>query len=147
MNPEKTMMLTALLIVPLLVIIPITVNINNANAAGGLDFTTNKDTTATQTTRGIDWTSMCNTVQIALVQSCGTLVNLSDGTLTTSGETAFGCIRNGALILAAGTLLGQAGPTLGLLGSLAAPTGCGGIVKMDMLSSIGSPSTILGMLK
>ena len=69
------------------------------------------------------------------------------GTLTTSGETAFGCIRNGALILAAGTLLGQAGPTLGLLGSLAAPTGCGGIVKMDMLSSIGSPSTILGMLK
>ena len=71
----------------------------------------------------------------------------SDGTLTSAGETAFSCIRNGLLILADGTLLGQDGPTLALLGPLAESTGYGGIVKMDMLSGIGSPSTILGMLK
>ena len=46
---------------------------------------------------GPDWNNICNQVQSLLVQSCGDLVN-SDGTLTQSGETAVGCIRNGVLL-------------------------------------------------
>jgi hypothetical protein len=40
----------------------------------------------------------CNKVQLALYPSCDTLVNSSGGTLTSEGERAFGCIRNGALL-------------------------------------------------
>ena len=47
--------------------------------------------------RGTDWTNMCNTVQVALYSSCDELVN-NDGSLTSQGQHALGCIRNGALL-------------------------------------------------
>src|SRR5215467_15794598 len=80
---------------------------------------------------GPDWNNICNQVQSLLVQSCGDLVN-SDGTLTQSGETAVGCIRNGVV-------LGLGGLATGLplfliipgLKALSGPTGCGNIVNWD----------------
>jgi hypothetical protein len=53
---------------------------------------------------GIDWMSICTTVQPALYPSCDTLVN-SDGTLTPEGQHAVDCIKNGAL-LAGGAMTG-----------------------------------------
>ena len=69
------------------------------------------------------------------------------GILTSEGERAFGCIRNGAL-------LGGGALTLGLspglitkgLDILSAPTGCDGIVNFQALNAIGNLDTILGFL-
>ena len=86
---------------------------------------------------------ICNKVQLALYQSCDTLVNSSDGTLTSEGERAFGCIRNGALLALGALGLGVSpGIIIGGLGLLAALTGCNGIVKMDQLGSIGDLSSL-----
>ena len=54
--------------------------------------------------RGTDWTNMCNTVQVALYSSCDELVN-NDGSLTSQGQHALGCIRNGALLATGAGLL------------------------------------------
>jgi hypothetical protein len=66
-----------------------------------------------------------------LVQSCGDLV-YSDGTLTQVGQTALGCITNGASLglggLAAGLPLFL---IIGGLKALSVPTGCGNIVNWD----------------
>jgi hypothetical protein len=80
---------------------------------------------------GPDWNSICNQVQSLLVQSCGDLVN-SDGTLTQSGETAVGCIRNGVVLGLGGLATGL--PLFLIIGGLKAlsgPTGCGNIVNWD----------------
>ena len=78
-----------------------------------------------------DWNNICNRVQSLLVQSCGDLVN-SDGTLTQSGETAVGCIRNGVVLGLGGLATGL--PLFLIIGGLKAlsvPTGCGNIVNWD----------------
>jgi hypothetical protein len=70
-------------------------------------------------------------VQSLLVKSCGDLVYL-DGTLTQSGQTAVGCIRNGVLLGLGGLATGL--PLLLIIGGLKAlsvPTGCGNIVNWD----------------
>ena len=80
---------------------------------------------------GPDWNNICKQVQSLLVQSCGDLVN-SDGTLTQSGETAVGCIRNGVVLGLGGLATGL--PlflVIGGLKTLSAPTGCGNIVNWD----------------
>jgi hypothetical protein len=80
---------------------------------------------------GPDWNNICNQVQSLLVQSCGDLVN-SDGTLTQSGETAIGCIRNGVVLGLGGLATGL--PLFLIIGGLKAlsiPTGCGNIVNWD----------------
>jgi hypothetical protein len=99
-----------------------------------------------------DWRGICRTLQIALYSSCEELVDSDDGSLTPEGERALGCIRNGALLAAGAGLL----PGLGIpvtpgiivkgLDFLEEPTGCGGIVKMDMLNQIGRLGTILSFL-
>jgi hypothetical protein len=78
-----------------------------------------------------DWNNICNQVQSLLVQSCGDLVN-SDGTLTQSGETTVGCIRNGLVLGLGGLATGL--PLLLIIGGLKAlsiPSGCGNIVNWD----------------
>ena len=80
---------------------------------------------------GPDWNNICNQVQSLLVQSCGDLVN-SDGTLTQSGDTAVGCIRNGVLLGLGGLATGL--PLFLIIGGLKAlsiPSGCGNIVNWD----------------
>ena len=47
----------------------------------------------------IPWTTLCNSAQTYLLESCDSLIN-PDGTLTTTGDTAVGCITNGAIITA-----------------------------------------------
>ena len=78
-----------------------------------------------------DWNNICNQVQSLLVQSCGDLVN-SDGTLTQSGETAVGCIRNGVALGLGGLAYGLPLPLIiAGLKALSVPTGCGNIVNWD----------------
>ena len=76
--------------------------------------------------------------QIALYSSCAQLVD-DDGSLTSEGERALGSIRSGALLAGGAGLLPALGNpvTPGIiirgLDALEEPTGCGGIVKMDIL--------------
>jgi hypothetical protein len=53
---------------------------------------------------GIDWITVCNNLEAALVSSYNILVN-PDTTLTPEGECAVGCIRNGIVLADGGTLL------------------------------------------
>ena len=53
---------------------------------------------------GMDWIKTCNDLQAALISSCDVLVN-PDNTLTTEGERAVGCIRNGILLAGGGSIL------------------------------------------
>ncbi|MGC2383875.1 MAG: hypothetical protein WA631_12285 [Nitrososphaeraceae archaeon] len=87
-----------------------------------------------QTTSGIDWPSLCNTVAPALVQPCSAYVN-PDGTFTPEGERAFGCIRNGVLMAGAAMALGVPAPLIipGLK-TLASQTGCDNIINWDLLT-------------
>jgi hypothetical protein len=80
---------------------------------------------------GPDWNNICNQVQSLLIQSCGDLVN-SDGTLTQSGDTAVGCIRNGVVLGLGGLASGLPLPMIiVILKGLSGPTGCGNIVNWD----------------
>ena len=79
---------------------------------------------------GIDWITVCNNLEVALVSSCNILVN-PDNTLTAEGEHAVGCIRNGIVLSGGGTLLASLPLPLVIaaLKILEEPTGCGGIVE------------------
>jgi hypothetical protein len=93
-----------------------------------------------------DWMSICTTLQPALYSSCDTLVD-TDGTLTAEGQRALGCIKNGAMLAGGAGLLGVPLPLIGKgLSLLAAPTGCGGIVKMDEISNVVSSMGGIGVL-
>ncbi len=93
----------------------------------------------------LDWNQICNSVEFALYNSCDEYVS-SSGQLTYEGERAMGCIRNGLLI--GGTAAGFSVPLEIIvpgLDMLAGMTGCDGIVKLDLLSTIGNPSHLLDM--
>jgi hypothetical protein len=93
----------------------------------------------------LDWNQICNTVEFALYNSCDVYVN-SSGQLTYEGERAMGCIRNGLLIGGGGAGLNvPLGVIIPGLDMLAGMTGCDGIVKLDLLSTIGNPSQLLDM--
>jgi hypothetical protein len=60
-----------------------------------------------------------------------------EGSLTTAGETAVGCIRNGLILGLGAVHLGVPLPlVISGLGTLAKPTGCGGIVDMSGIQSV-----------
>jgi hypothetical protein len=83
----------------------------------------------------IPWTTLCNAGQAYLLQSCSSLVT-PDGSLTSPGNTAVECITNGAIITAlAGKFNLPVDALKGLLGALATPTGCGGIVNLEQISN------------
>ena len=96
---------------------------------------------------GIDWITVCNNLQSALVSSCGILVN-PDNTLTTEGERAVGCIRNGIALAGGGTLLASLPLPLliGALKALEEPTGCGGIVEWGSIGNVGDLQGIINLL-
>ena len=96
---------------------------------------------------GIDWISVCNNLQSALVSSCDILVN-SDNTLTTEGERAVGCIRNGIALAGGGTLLASLPLPLVIsaLQILEEPTGCGGIVEWGLIGDVGDLRGIINRL-
>ena len=96
-----------------------------------------------------NYAGICQTVQPVLLQSCDTLVN-PDGSLTSAGTSALGCIRNRIVLDGGATLLGvPLHVVLAGLSILAAPTSCGGIVDMsgfNRLSNIGSIGSLLSQL-
>jgi hypothetical protein len=95
---------------------------------------------------GVDWINICQTAEVALYSSCDDLVK-SDNLLTYEGERALGCIRNGALITIGAGVLGVPWSIIPKgLDLLEEPTGCDGIIKMDMLSQIGGLSGLLNIL-
>jgi hypothetical protein len=84
----------------------------------------------------VPWTVMCPRVQQFLVEQCSTLIN-PDGSLTSQGDRAIGCIRNGLAIAVANThtINLPFGTLRGLLGGLAGATGCGGIVNLNQIQN------------
>jgi hypothetical protein len=86
---------------------------------------------------GIDWRILCNNISQMniLYQSCDNLVS-QNGTLTTAGETAMGCIKNG---LSLGLEALHHGVSLASvvfgLNLLTQPTGCGGEINMNAIES------------
>jgi hypothetical protein len=101
---------------------------------------------STSSNRGTDWMQLCGYVQGALYQSCDNYVD-DDGDLTRDGETAFGCIRNGAILGGGAMTFGlPPGLIIGGLNLLAGPTGCDGIVNLQILNNMGGLSTILNLI-
>lgn len=85
---------------------------------------------------GMDWIKKCNDLQAALVSSCDVLVN-PDNTLTSEGERAVGCIRNGIALAGGGSLLLSL-PLPLIVAALQVreePTGCGGIVEWGLIGN------------
>lgn len=83
----------------------------------------------------IPWTTLCGASQSYLLESCSSLIN-TDGSLTSAGDKAVGCITNGAIITAAASQFNLPLDTIkGILGGLAEPTGCSGIANMDQIQT------------
>jgi hypothetical protein len=83
----------------------------------------------------IPWTTLCTAEQSYLLESCDSLIN-PDGSLTTEGDRAVGCITNGAILTVLGTQFNLPLDTIkGILGGLATPTGCGGMVNLDQIQT------------
>lgn len=83
----------------------------------------------------IPWTTLCSAGQSYLVESCDSLIN-SDGSLTSAGDTAVGCITNGAVMTVFASQFNIPLDTIkGILGGLAGPTGCSGIVNLDQIQT------------
>jgi hypothetical protein len=86
---------------------------------------------------GIDWRILCKNIRQMniLYQSCDNLVS-QNGTLTSAGETAMGCIKNGLSLgleaLHHGVPLSSAIFGLNLLTQ---PTGCGVEINMNAIES------------
>ncbi len=98
----------------------------------------------------MDWMNACSTVQQFLYQSCDTYVS-PDGILTSEGERAVVCIRNGA-VLALGGTIGGVPPSIAadILDGLAEMTGCGGIVDMQEVKrvvSLGGLTDLSGLTR
>jgi|SRR3954452_10767264 hypothetical protein len=95
--------------------------------------------------QGTDFRPICNTLQIALYHSCSELVN-PDGSLTSVGQVTVKCTLSGAAIGGIASFVLPTGVVIDGLNFLAGQTGCGGLVKLDLLSSIGNINGILNQL-
>jgi hypothetical protein len=83
----------------------------------------------------IPWTTLCGAEQRYLVESCNSLIN-PDGSLTGNGDRAVGCITNGAILTVLASQFNLPLDTIkSLLGGLAGPTGCSGIVNLDQIQT------------
>lgn len=83
----------------------------------------------------IPWRTLCNNTQQYLLKSCDLLIN-PDGSLTSDGDRAVGCIWNGAVLTGAGIKLHLPLGSIGnILGGLASLTGCGDIANINQIQS------------
>lgn len=104
-----------------------------------------RDVPTSLSTQGSDFGPICNTLQIALYPSCSELVN-PDGSLTYQGRSTVWCIVNGAAIGGIASTVIPLHLVLQGLNFLSEPTGCGGLVKLDILDSIGNINGIVNQL-
>jgi hypothetical protein len=83
----------------------------------------------------IPWKTLCTKTQQYLVKPCDSLIN-PDGSLTSDGGRAVGCIWNGAVAAAVANHFNIPLDTIrSLLGGLASLTGCSGIVNLDQIQT------------
>lgn len=83
----------------------------------------------------IPWSVICAQGSQYLLKPCSSLVN-PDGSLTSQGDTAVGCIRNGFVAAALATKFNMSFDTIkNALKGFAGLTGCGGIVDMDQIQN------------
>ena len=96
---------------------------------------------------GLNWVKICSDLQVALVSSCDILVN-PDNTLTTEGERAVGCIRNGIILAGGGTFLMSLPlpSVIAALQILEEPTGYGGIVEWGLIGDVNNLPGIIQRL-
>lgn len=88
-------------------------------------------------TDGIDWIQLCQQADAIIIPPCSSLV-FPNNVLTTEGERAWGCIRNGILLAGGGLVINLPRDVIiPILKSLSEPTGCGGIVDWDYIGSVG----------
>ncbi len=95
-----------------------------------------------QSAKEVDWMKMCLFVQPALYKSCNEYVD-NNRVLTTEGERAVVCIRDGA-ILGLGSLKFGLPPILIFPGldMLAEMKGCDEIVNLHVLNTLDLPSIL-----
>jgi hypothetical protein len=86
--------------------------------------------------QGTDFRPICNTLQIALYHSCSELVN-PDGSLISVGQETVKCTLSGAAIGGIASFVLPTKVVIDGLDFLAGQTGFGGLVKLDLLCSIG----------
>jgi hypothetical protein len=83
----------------------------------------------------IPWSIICAQGSQYLLKPCSSLVN-PDGSLTSQGDTAVGCIRNGFAAAALATKFNIPFDTIkNGLKTFAGLTGCGGIVDTDQIQN------------
>jgi hypothetical protein len=83
----------------------------------------------------IPWSVVCAHGSQYLLKPCSSLVN-PDGSLTSQGDTAVGCIRNGFAAAALATKFNMSFDTIkNALKGFAPLTGCGGILDMDQIQN------------
>lgn len=92
-----------------------------------------------------DFVSICSSIQIALYHSCNELVN-SDGSLSYVGQSTLKCITSGSIIGGLASAVLPLDMVLKGLDILSEPTGCSGLVKMDILKSVVGIDNILAQL-
>lgn len=89
---------------------------------------------------------ICSSIEIALYNPCSELIN-SDGSLTYKGQSTFKCIFSGSVLGLLGSTIIPPDLLLEGLDILSKPTGCAGLVKIDMLKSIVGIDNILVQLQ
>ena len=83
----------------------------------------------------IPWSVICAQGSQYLLKRCSSFV-YPDGSLTSQGDTAVGCIRNGFVAAALATEISLPfNLTKAILSGAAPLTGCGGIVDMDQIQN------------
>jgi hypothetical protein len=93
----------------------------------------------------VPWSKICAAGQQLLQQDCSQLVDQSTGALTSDGDKAVSCIRNGALIAALAEKHGINAPTV--LGLAAPIFGCGGIADLNQMNSSPYIQSILNLVE
>jgi len=92
-----------------------------------------------------DFMSICSPIEVALYNPCSELIN-SNGSLSYLGQSTFKCVTSGLAIGGLASTIIPLDLVLEGLDILSEPTGCSGLVKMDVLKSIGGIGNILTQL-
>jgi hypothetical protein len=99
-----------------------------------------------QSRSGWNWVQICNDLQPALESDCSQLVR-PNNVLTSEGERAVTCMKNGFLLAGGGMLLNlPIWSIIPILQGISEPTGCGGIVNWDLIGSVSNLKGIIGRL-